>query len=485
MDVLRQQIRNYYGDPLGTGTFGADSNYAKEASSVAADGHLAASRHGHTGAQAQGDRAGRRRHHPHDVELRDRQQLGVQPGDQRDVRHRPALPRHAGHGRRWSTRRSAEGYAIFYLTGRPASQEAATLGNLTSRRVGVNAGYPAPTTLQRRRGRSLHQAGRRRLPGLPQDGLCRRPGRVLHDDPLQDRAAPTSSRSATTSWPTSATSSATSRAASRTAPSSCRTRTTSCRSRKQVWPSATRLEPVVGGRSLSRSRSPPGFDARTADANLGREWSRRHHHGGRADPLAIDADLHVAPVDEGSPVGDGNVDLAAGCREDLYGDRTDHRVIGTRVERLDRRSRRRRCGRGRCGRHRHHGRDRLRSLFRGAAVPVWDRVPAKPTHAIATIPASAISQRRPNRPTATGAPDSSSMRRALVVSAAADHLRCPSSRSAYGRQALLDPRPESRGGDDRRVARRRVDLDQPVGGAVDPGQDPDEPLAVRGPADAR
>ncbi len=31
IDVLRQQIRNYYGDPLGTGTFGADSNYAREA----------------------------------------------------------------------------------------------------------------------------------------------------------------------------------------------------------------------------------------------------------------------------------------------------------------------------------------------------------------------------------------------------------------------------------------------------------------------
>lgn len=36
IDVLRQQLRNYYGDPLGTGTFAADSNYAKEARSVAA-----------------------------------------------------------------------------------------------------------------------------------------------------------------------------------------------------------------------------------------------------------------------------------------------------------------------------------------------------------------------------------------------------------------------------------------------------------------
>ena len=38
VDVLKQQIRNYYGDPLGTGNFSADSNYAKEAASVAADG---------------------------------------------------------------------------------------------------------------------------------------------------------------------------------------------------------------------------------------------------------------------------------------------------------------------------------------------------------------------------------------------------------------------------------------------------------------
>src|ERR1700709_1668293 len=38
IDVLRQQIKNYYGDPLGTGTFAPDGNYAKEAESVAAEG---------------------------------------------------------------------------------------------------------------------------------------------------------------------------------------------------------------------------------------------------------------------------------------------------------------------------------------------------------------------------------------------------------------------------------------------------------------
>src|SRR4051812_46140745 len=50
IDVLRQQLRNYYGDPLGTGQFAADGNYAREASRVAADGTRYLSRyrsHGH------------------------------------------------------------------------------------------------------------------------------------------------------------------------------------------------------------------------------------------------------------------------------------------------------------------------------------------------------------------------------------------------------------------------------------------------------
>ena len=38
VDVLRQQIANYYGDPGKTGNFSADSNYANEASSVANNG---------------------------------------------------------------------------------------------------------------------------------------------------------------------------------------------------------------------------------------------------------------------------------------------------------------------------------------------------------------------------------------------------------------------------------------------------------------
>ena len=46
-----------------------------------------------------------------------------------------------------ATQAAAEGYAVFYLTGRPAVQEPATLGNLTADGIGVDAGFPAPTPL--------------------------------------------------------------------------------------------------------------------------------------------------------------------------------------------------------------------------------------------------------------------------------------------------------------------------------------------------
>jgi predicted secreted acid phosphatase len=42
---------------------------------------------------------------------------------------------------------AADGYAVIFLTGRGQAQEAATLGNLTHDGIGVDAGYPAPTTL--------------------------------------------------------------------------------------------------------------------------------------------------------------------------------------------------------------------------------------------------------------------------------------------------------------------------------------------------
>src|SRR4051794_9661345 len=48
IDVLRQQLRNYYGDPLNTGVTPADSNYGKEAAGVAASGARYLARPHHT-----------------------------------------------------------------------------------------------------------------------------------------------------------------------------------------------------------------------------------------------------------------------------------------------------------------------------------------------------------------------------------------------------------------------------------------------------
>ncbi|HSP74077.1 MAG TPA: HAD family acid phosphatase, partial [Gaiellaceae bacterium] len=46
------------------------------------------------------------------------------------------------------TQAAQQGYAIIWITGRPATQEVVTLGNLTpSDGIGLNAGYPSPTTL--------------------------------------------------------------------------------------------------------------------------------------------------------------------------------------------------------------------------------------------------------------------------------------------------------------------------------------------------
>jgi hypothetical protein len=149
IDVLRQQIRNYYGDPLGTGTFAPDSNYAKEASSVASVGSFVlrhdAYRHG-------------RATHPAIVLDVDDTTLATwnyeiasnwafnSTTNATYVNGElfPAVPGMVD----MVQRAAAEGYAIFYLTGRPAIQEAATLGNLTdSDTIGLDAGYPAPTQL--------------------------------------------------------------------------------------------------------------------------------------------------------------------------------------------------------------------------------------------------------------------------------------------------------------------------------------------------
>jgi hypothetical protein len=150
LDVLRQQIRNYYGDPLGTGVFASDGNYAKEASKVARGGTrwLAARAHPwlHTSGKT-----------PAIVLDVDDTTLATwnyevsvnwafTPASNAAYVNGQLFP--AVPGMVNMVKKAADrGYAVIFLTGRPASQEAATLGNLTVDGIGVDAGYPAPTEL--------------------------------------------------------------------------------------------------------------------------------------------------------------------------------------------------------------------------------------------------------------------------------------------------------------------------------------------------
>ena len=146
IDVLRQQLRNYYGDPLGTGTFAADSNYAKEARGVAADGKRWIST----------------RHHPRGTKaiLLDVDDTALATWNYEIASNWAYNP--ATNGQYVTDQKfpavpgmvdlvktaEREGYAVFFLTGRGAAQEQATLGNLTADGIGVDAGYPKPTTLR-------------------------------------------------------------------------------------------------------------------------------------------------------------------------------------------------------------------------------------------------------------------------------------------------------------------------------------------------
>jgi hypothetical protein len=148
LDVLRQQIRNYYGDPLGTGTFAPDSSYAGEAEGVAADGadRLARKARWHKQAPARAIV----------LDVDDTtlatwnyeifSNWAFNPVTNATYVTGQLFPPVPGMVQ-MVTDAANEGYAIFFLTGRPAVQEAATLGNLTSDGIGVDAGYPQPTTL--------------------------------------------------------------------------------------------------------------------------------------------------------------------------------------------------------------------------------------------------------------------------------------------------------------------------------------------------
>jgi hypothetical protein len=148
IDVLRQQIRNYYGDPLGTGVFGPDGNYAREAESVAAAGGRYLAR------RAKHAPKGARQAILLDVddtalatwnyEIFSNWAFNPTTNGQFVTDQRfPAVPGMVA----MVDAAAAKGYAVFFLTGRGAAQEPATLGNLTSDGVGEDAGYPAPTTL--------------------------------------------------------------------------------------------------------------------------------------------------------------------------------------------------------------------------------------------------------------------------------------------------------------------------------------------------
>ena len=236
IDVLRQQIRNYYGDPLGTGVFGADSNYAREAGFVADQGGhwLAARAHAHYPSGMKAIVLDVGRHHARHLELRGLQQLGVQPDHERRLRQRREVPGGSRHGRHGP---AGEGRGLHdhldHGPARDAGGADAREPDQDGRRL-PGAYGASHCDAGRRCGRPLHEAGRRRLPVVPADRVRRRDrGRqVVHDHRTTSRRrGATSSRSATRSSPTSATSSATSPAASRTARSRCRTRTTSCRRR--------------------------------------------------------------------------------------------------------------------------------------------------------------------------------------------------------------------------------------------------------------
>ena len=149
LDVLRQQIRNYYGDPLGTGTFAPDSNYAAEASGVAAKGSWFLSKKAkwlHKKAPVKAIVL--------DVDDTSLATWNYEifsnwafnPATNATYVTNQSFPAVPGMVD-MANAAADEGYAVFYLTGRGATQEAATLGNLTSDGVGVDAGFPAPTTL--------------------------------------------------------------------------------------------------------------------------------------------------------------------------------------------------------------------------------------------------------------------------------------------------------------------------------------------------
>jgi predicted secreted acid phosphatase len=171
LDVLRQQIRNYYGDPLGTGVPASDSNYAVEAESVAAAGArwLAAAHPTITGIPAIVLDVDDTTLTTWSYELFSN--WAFNPTTNATFVTDQRFP--AVFGMVDMVREAqSEGYAIFFITGRGTAQEPATLGNLTVDGTGVDAGYPEPT----------------QLPD-GEDGLFTKPTVANYPDYLQDACA--------------------------------------------------------------------------------------------------------------------------------------------------------------------------------------------------------------------------------------------------------------------------------------------------------
>jgi hypothetical protein len=153
IDVIRLELKGYYGAPNAvTGPGGTwadpldlDSNYAAEAGSVAsAGGHYLAAQAGTASRQAIVLDVDDTTLTTWNYELYSNWDFN--PGTNGTFVTEQRFPATPGMVA-MATAAANDGYAIFFITGRPAAQEAATLGNLTADGTGVDAGYPTPTTI--------------------------------------------------------------------------------------------------------------------------------------------------------------------------------------------------------------------------------------------------------------------------------------------------------------------------------------------------
>lgn len=179
IDVLRQQLRNYYGDELGTGVAGADSNYAKEAKTVARDSKrwLDKRHHGH-GTKAIVLDVDDTTLLTWNYEIFSNWAYNPTTNAQFVTEQRfPAVPGMVEVVKK----AEREGYAVFFLTGRGAALEQATLGNLTADGFGIDAGYPKPTPL-----------------GNGEDGLFTKPAVADYPDYLKQACVNDANGSCTT-----------------------------------------------------------------------------------------------------------------------------------------------------------------------------------------------------------------------------------------------------------------------------------------------